>query len=326
MNKTLSLRFRKWAGPLRENERSFFTKLFEIASGCNIEIVDSLAGLVDVEIESVYGERMIPSKSSRLYRFVHSYLPSGIRFDSGKHTPNQQPSGTGRVKIFFTGENERPPEGRWDAYLTFDQHSYGGRNAYLPLWWLTSSDLVVPQVSPYLGRAITLEQMLSPRQANLAGRDKFCVAFIGKAYPFRMHALTALSKIGKVDVFGGVARNTIMTKADSKFEISQKYKFIFCHENDLFPGYVTEKAPEAWATGAVPLYWGSDAAGYLNEKALINLASFPTLEDYVDYIKLVNNDDNLWRSYAESPLLLKKPNIDQVVRVLKQALKPLGLD
>jgi len=326
VNKTLSLRFRKWAGPLRENERSFFTKLFEIASGCNIEIVDSLAGLVDVEIESVYGERMIPSKSSRLYRFVHSYLPSGIRFDSGKHTPNQQPSGTGRVKIFFTGENERPPEGRWDAYLTFDQHSYGGRNAYLPLWWLTSSDLVVPQVSPYLGRAITLEQMLSPRQANLAGRDKFCVAFIGKAYPFRMHALTALSKIGKVDVFGGVARNTIMTKADSKFEISQKYKFIFCHENDLFPGYVTEKAPEAWATGAVPLYWGSDAAGYLNEKALINLASFPTLEDYVDYIKLVNNDDNLWRSYAESPLLLKKPNIDQVVRVLKQALKPLGLD
>jgi hypothetical protein len=326
VNKTLSLRFRKWAGPLRENERSFFTKLFEIASGCNIEIVDSLAGLVDVEIESVYGERMIPSKSSRLYRFVHSYLPSGIRFDSGKHTPNQQPSGTGRVKIFFTGENERPPEGRWDAYLTFDQHSYGGRNAYLPLWWLTSSDLVVPQVSPYLGRAITLEQMLSPRQANLTGRDKFCVAFIGKAYPFRMHALTALSKIGKVDVFGGVARNTIMTKADSKFEISQKYRFIFCHENDLFPGYVTEKAPEAWATGAVPLYWGSDPAGYLNEKALINLASFPTLEDYVDYIELVNNDENLWRSYAESPLLLKKPNIDQVVRVLKQALKPLGLD
>jgi hypothetical protein len=253
-------------------------------------------------------------------------LPSGIRFDSGKHTPNQQPSGTGRVKIFFTGENERPPEGRWDAYLSFDQHSYGGRNAYLPLWWLTSSDLVVPQVSPYLGRAITLEQMLSPRQANLTGRDKFCVAFIGKAYPFRMHALTALSKIGKVDVFGGVARNTIMSKADSKFEISQKYKFIFCHENDLFPGYVTEKAPEAWATGAVPLYWGSDPAGYLNEKALINLASFPTLEDYIDYIKLVNNDDNLWRTYAESPLLLKKPNIDQVVQVLKQALKPLGLD
>ena len=54
--------------------------------------------------------------------------------------------------------------------------------------------------------------------------------------------------------------------------------------------------------------------------------TFSSMEDYVDYIELVNNDENLWRSYAESPLLLKKPNIDQVVRVLKQALKPLGLD
>jgi hypothetical protein len=325
MKRVLTLRFRKWAGPVGD-EKFFFTKLLELASDCSVQIVDSLEGIVDIEIESVYGERQIPSKSSRLHRFIHSYLPGGIRFDGGNHTPNQQPTGTGRVKIFFTGENERPPEGRWDAYLTFDQHSYGGRNAYLPLWWITSSDLLVPTISPYLGKPITLDEMLSPRVPSIKQRKKFCVAFIGKAYPFRMHALTALSQIGKIDVFGGIARNTIMTKADSKFELSQKYKFVFCFENDLFPGYVTEKVPEAWATGAVPLYWGADPFGYLNQKAIINLANFANLEEYVAYVTLVNDNSELWESYAREPLLTKRPNIDEVLRVVKRALEPLGVN
>ena len=319
----ITLRFRKWAGPVGE-EGKFFVKLLEIATSRPVVVVNSLEGRVDIEIESVYGERQIPSIESRIHRFIHSHLPGGIKFDGGKHTPNQQPTGSGRVKIFFTGENERPPEGRWDAYLSFDLHSYEGRNTYLPLWWITSSDILLPTVSPYLGRAITLDEMLSSRTPDLTNRKKFCAAFIGKAYPFRMHALTALSKVGEIDVFGGIARNTRKTRAEEKFEISQEYKFVFCFENDLFPGYVTEKAPEAWATGAVPLYWGSDPAGYLNQKSLINLANFPTLEDYVERIKEVNNDDHLWMEIASQPLLQKRPNLDHVIQVLSKACATLG--
>lgn len=318
----LTLRFRKWAGPVGE-ESKFFTKLFETVTSKRIVIVDSLEGDVDIELESVYGERQIPSLDSRLHRFLHSHLPGGIKFSDGRHTPNQQPSGTGRVKIFFTGENERPPEGRWDAYLSFDIHSFGGRNAYLPLWWITSSDLLVPTVSPYLGRPITLEQMMSPRVPNFGPRDKFCVAFIGKAYPFRMHALSALSKIGELDVYGGIARNTRQSRAEEKFEISQRYKFVFAFENDLYPGYVTEKVPEAWATGAVPLYWGSDPVGYLNQNSFINLASFPTLEDFVEKVREVNLNEELWSQYASQPLLIKKPSIDHVIEVLKKACELL---
>jgi hypothetical protein len=250
-------------------------------------------------------------------------LPGGIKFSDGRHTPNQQPSGTGKVKIFFTGENERPPEGRWDAYLSFDMHSFSGRNAYLPLWWITSSDLLVPTVSPYLGRAITIEEMLSPRIPNLEKRDKFCVAFIGKAYPFRMHALSAISKIGEVDVYGGIARNTRQSRAEEKYEISQQYKFVFAFENDLYPGYVTEKVPEAWATGAVPLYWGSDPAGFLNQNSMINLANFPTLEDFVERVKEVNQNHELWMEYASQPLLIRKPSLNQVLEVLKKACESL---
>jgi len=318
----VTLRFRKWAWPVRDEGR-FFKLLFEEITGREVLIVEEDHGTVDIEMESVYGPRMIPNYKSRLHRFVHSHLPGGIKFDGGEHTPNQQPSGTGRIRIFFTGENERPPEGRWDAYLTFDMHSYGGRNAYLPLWWITSSDILTPTISPYLGKEIRISDLLNPRIPDFESRKKFCVAFIGKAYPFRMHSLTALSKIGEVDVFGGIARNTKQTSAKEKFEISQGYKFVYAFENDLFPGYVTEKAPEAWATGAVPLYWGLDPKGYLNPKSLINCADFPTLEDFTEHVREVNESQVLWESYAREPLLLNEPNLDEVKRLLRKVLEPL---
>jgi hypothetical protein len=297
--------------------------LLEKALNRPIEIITKNQGKVDIEIESVYGKNEVPNFSTRVYRFISSHSPSGINFSKPNFSTNQQPSGNARYTIFFTGENERPPFGSWDAYLTFDQHSYGGKNAYLPLWWLTSCDLIMPTVSPYLGKAITLDEMLAPREANYRDRDKFCVAFIGKAYPFRMHAIAELSKIGKVDVYGGIARNQNSKAAQAKFETAQRYRFVFAFENDLFPGYVTEKAPEAWATGAIPLYWGSDPQGFLNQNSMINLTNYSNLEDFVAEVSRVNDSMEEWTNIAQRPLLNKRPSLDKVIEVLRRALRPL---
>jgi hypothetical protein len=321
----VTIRFSKWNAPIEDypEEEKVFVELMSMALRRAIKVVYEKKGKVDIGIESVYGARNVPKLSSRSKRFVQSHIPGGIRFDGGFHTPNQQPTDRARFSVFYTGENERPPEGAWDLYLSFDLHSYRGRNAYLPLWWLTCSDLITPTVAPFLGKALTLAQMLSPRETRLDKRTKFCAAFIGKAYPFRMHALSALSSIGKVDVFGGIARNTRQSRADFKYEVSQQYKFVFCFENDLFPGYVTEKAPEAWGTGAVPLYWGSDPKGYLNQKAMLNLANYPTLENYVEGLAKVNEDKDLWMEIANQPFLQKRPNLDEVIKTIRNQLSPL---
>lgn len=321
----VTLRFSRWAVPIENDITSqrFFSKLFSIALNRDIRIVFDDIGKVDIGIESVYGLREIPRLKARARRFIESHLPGGIQFDGGFHTPNQQPSDNARYSVFFTGENERPPEGIWDVYLSFDQHSYFGRNAYLPLWWLTSSDLVVPTVAPYLGKPITIDEMLRPRVPQIKNRRRFCAAFIGKAYPFRMHALSALSAIGKVDVYGGIARNTKYSRADFKFDIAQNYRFVFCFENDLFPGYVTEKAPEAWATGAIPLYWGSDSAGFFNSQSMLNLAEYSSLESYMERVAQVNESEEEWYSIAGRKLLNKRPRIDDVLKVIRHQLAPL---
>jgi hypothetical protein len=318
----VTLRFGHWVDEAW-SEQIVFADLISLAINRPVKILSDHNSKADIQIESVYHRNPLPSLQARAYRFLASHTKSGIDFSKSKYCPNQQPSKLARYSIFFTGENERPPYGDWDCYLSFDLNSYGGKNAYLPLWWLTSSDLIRPRVSPYLGRSITLDEMLAPRKSDYAKRKKFCVAFIGKAYPFRMQALAALSAIGKVDVFGGIARNSGKKAAMEKYQTSQNYKFVFAFENDLFPGYVTEKAPEAWATGAVPLYWGSDPSGYLNQKAVINLANFQNLDAFTDQVAKVSASKKSWESIASQPILNKRPNIDEVLSVLRNALSPL---
>jgi hypothetical protein len=138
-----------------------------------------------------------------------------------------------------------------------------------------------------------------------------------------MQAIAALSAIGKVDVFGGIARNSSKKAASEKYATSQQYKFVFAFENDLFPGYVTEKAPEAWATGAIPLYWGSDPLGYLNQEAMVNLANYQNLEKFTQRVGEISNDLQEWQSIANQPILNKRPNLDEVVSVIRNALAPL---
>jgi hypothetical protein len=319
VNRELTFRFSNWAGEPRA-EIQFFSKLLELVTNRTSSYVSDLGTKVDVEFVSVYGATQLPSIFIRGRRFMQSHTESGIDFSNRKLSPNQQPHGNARFHIFFTGENERPPQGTWDAYLSFDQYSYGGRNAYLPLWWITSSDILVPTVSPYLQREITINQMLRSRSVDYLTRDKFCVAFIGKAYPFRMHTIEALSVLGKVDVYGGITRNRI---AESKFEISKRYRFIFAFENDLFPGYITEKAPEAWATGAIPLYWGDDSSGILNQNAMLNLKNFSGMESYISEVSRVNAKQELWETIASQPLLNFRPDISQVISLLKSRLSPL---
>jgi len=319
---SLSVGFSHWPHPIGPSE-DIYAQLLSLALRRKVFIETDPDKEVDICIESVYHRNALPSFQARTYRFLASHTKNGIDFSKPKYSPNQQPSRKAKYSIFFTGENERPPYGDWDCYLSFDLNSYGGKNAYLPLWWITSSDLIRPTVSPYLGRAITIEEMLSSREVNHKSRKKFCVAFIGKAYPFRMQAIAALSSIGKVDVYGGIARNSGKKAALEKFETAQKYKFVFAFENDLFPGYVTEKAPEAWATGAVPLYWGSDPLGYLNQEAMINLANYQNLEKFTKRVSEVSDDLRLWQSIANQPILRKRPSLDEVLLVIRTALAPL---
>jgi hypothetical protein len=99
------------------------------------------------------------------------------------------------------------------------------------------------------------------------------------------------------------------------------YRFVLCFENDIYPGYVTEKPFEAYLAGTVPLYYGYDVMKYLNPKAVLNFLEYKYFESWICYIKELENDTKLYKKIYEQPILLKKPNLDDVLDLIRRVLE-----
>lgn len=81
-------------------------------------------------------------------------------------------------------------------------------------------------------------------------------------------------------------------ESDALIEAYKNYKFVFAMENRKVPGYVTEKIMNAFYSGAIPIYWGSDNISQLfNKKAFINLGDFNCLADCVNHCISMTDDE-----------------------------------
>lgn len=309
----ISLRFRNfWAG---FNPDDFLVPLIEDAVGVPSRLIHD-GGIADLEIVSIFNTKRRPLWQAAFERYRDS-LPRALL-----DIPVRQsaaPSERARVSIWYTGENVRPPLGDWDAYWSFDPDGYCAGNHYFPLWWFMFPELVrsvdSAERSPFfLGRRVTLEEALSPRLSEGGGRPRFCCAFINNPEPMRLHAIEALKACGEVDIYGRMSGKV----APSKTTVAQNYQFVLCFESDVYPGYVTEKALEAWATGAVPIWRGSDPGGYLNPAALINAADMNGLEELCDTVAdLQRNPERISRISAE-PILTRPPDLTPIKNTLRR--------
>ena len=274
---------------------------------------------MDLEITGPYNSQSDNIKtpfSIRLRRFGY------IVFTNGKHLARRdlavgiQPLKSAKKNIWYTGENERPPQGDWDGYLSFDTNLPKDRCVYFPLWFLTSTDLFKSTTESYWGGKVpTINELLDGRIYK-PGKRKFAASFIGKNYSMRLHAIEALSQISSIDIFGESVRNQIRIPA----KIARKYKFIMCFENDIYPGYVTEKPIEAYIGNAIPLYYGLDTANYLNSKSIINLTNYTNLSEWKKYVNDVQNSSTLYKRIFEEPILSKKPSLAPALELIRKVL------
>lgn len=79
---------------------------------------------------------------------------------------------------------------------------------------------------------------------------------------------------------------------DKKNEIVANYKFCFCFENAVFPGYVTEKIFDAMAAGVVPIYLGApDIEKFVPANCFIDATKFRSLVDLHKYLNSINEEE-----------------------------------
>ncbi len=122
-----------------------------------------------------------------------------------------------------------------------------------------------------------------------------------------------MRKFGEVDVFGTAVGRPIKDKSS----VTSQYKFVICFENDLFPGYITEKLVHGYACGAIPLYWGDTREDKVfNKAAYLNLANFDSLAEFA-HVAGNLSDDDYERIFSE-PLVQNTAPIESLVQDIKR--------
>lgn len=96
----------------------------------------------------------------------------------------------------------------------------------------------------------------------------------------------------------GSFKETKIKKIDGNFmnedliDTYKDYKFVLAMENVCKDGYVTEKIINAFYSGAIPIYWGSNNINdFFNPKSFINVNNFDSLQDCVDYVINMTDDE-----------------------------------
>jgi hypothetical protein len=209
------------------------------------------------------------------------------------------------TRIFYSGENKRPNYWLCDWAFGFD---YTDDPRYFR--W------------PYYA-IVDRSYLLAPRDidALLAKKSRFCsFVYSNERSRVRLQFLEKLSRYKPVDC-GGKVRNNLGYRVSDKVAFLQNYKFDITFENESYPGYTTEKLPEALAGNTVPIYWGNPLVDRdFNTAAIVNCHDFKSLDQVVDYVVALDRDEALYRKHFAAPAMteLHSATCSNEQRVLDQ--------
>jgi hypothetical protein len=219
--------------------------------------------------------------------------------------------------IWYTFENRRPSIENFDLTISFDTENFDSRNFYFPLIWLYTCISNTSPIAPH--HKITMQECSLPRNLNsdiIDSKIGFASSFINNPQPYRIAAINKLEKIGEISKYG----RSVGRYVQDKISTANQYLFNICFENDLYPGYVTEKVLEAWIAKTIPIYWGMDKNDILNPKAIVNLYDFQNLNDFCEYIYELKKDENRLLEMLNQPLLQKTLDTEELYRFILNGL------
>ena len=228
-----------------------------------------------------------PYKTIRYEECSEDKIPD-IVFYSIFHKIHQENLFKNCKKVFFTGEN-RCLDKTADLNLTFD-HSTSYNNIRLPLWLL------------YLNTAWGGKKWSYPKDITLTPDDKgreFCAfVYSNDRAKFRNKFCKKLSKKYRKVTCGGDCLNNIGQKVKNKILFQRGFKFCIAFENNLRPGYTTEKILDAFRSNCIPIYYGSDRVHEdFNPETFINGHDFENYDRLIEYVQKVDTKANLYQKF-----------------------------
>jgi hypothetical protein len=204
------------------------------------------------------------------------------------------------IKIFYSGENEAPNFNICDYAMSFEHLSLGDRYFRLPVYYVTD----------FYKKETLLMEHKHENISDIVSSEKsqFCSFVVSNARGAteRQQMFEQLNNYKKVNS-GGKYLNNIGTPIKDKLEFESKHKFSICFDNCQYRGYTTEKIVEAFAARTIPIYWGDpEITKIFNPKAFINVMEYPSIDAAIEYIKEIDQNDDLYLSIIQEPALLNE--------------------
>jgi hypothetical protein len=128
----------------------------------------------------------------------------------------------------------------------------------------------------------------------------------GDLFGERLNAIQYFSDVGDFELWGrgwndtsalapkaraAVAKSWRGPLAD-KYSAYGRSRFVVCYENQILPGWITEKIFDCFRTGAIPLYLGApDVASWIPEECFIDVRKFAGYEDLKHFMEGLSPQD-----------------------------------
>lgn len=232
------------------------------------------------------------------------------------------------LTLFQSAENIRHDVHKVDYSISFDLNIQSGTHFRLPYWmemidW--SHEGVIGNQNPRYGQLLTIERLMQPLGNDFLKRSRMAAFLSSHIREPRRTLFDAVHQVIPVTGFGAHFNKNIKDHHRSgflKYTLLKDFAFNLCPENGMYPGYYTEKIPEAFFAQCLPITWTDENVKVdFNPNAFINLApmswcNFAPLQEMIETHQLLEG-------YASQALLLNAPSIlpfrDFVKRILEDA-------
>jgi len=96
-------------------------------------------------------------------------------------------------------------------------------------------------------------------------------------------------------------------QCENKINTIANYKFVFCAENTIYPGYVTEKIIDCFMAGAIPIYIGaSDIENFIPKNLFIDLREYRSMKDLEERLINISEEEALLMIVSSKEFLKSK--------------------
>jgi hypothetical protein len=176
------------------------------------------------------------------------------------------------------------------------------------------------------GRLLAVDRLLQPLGDAFLAKPFKAAVFVSHLRSPRRGLIDAVRHVMPVDGYGPAFDASLADHESSGFtkcDVLAGYGFNLCPENSLFPGYYTEKIPEAFDADCLPITWADPAVRFdFNPRAFVNLCTDGDLDAH-GRPQLPDLTMERLRRYAAEPLLLTRPSLEPIIDFLKRMIAEL---